>query len=156
MPVLRLDAIHPRLYIGDLEDALKFKGTTVCVAGKSTCARASADFSVLLDDLESVGEDEFRTKMALAARKIHAALNDRSKNKVLVHCYAGINRSASAIVAYALMYTAPRCLVRAVCLKGPAEIIDYIRFKNKTRRDLPAVTNRSFDGYLRRMKYSRF
>ncbi len=144
---MNLPLIHPNLYLGDLEDAKRWPGATVCVAGKATIREGVPTYSVVLDDTLDIDPIRFLRSMEMAAFYIHEAL--MMYPKVLVHCFAGINRSVSALVAYTTIYGPSRCLVRAVgCLRKPRDTIKYIRAMNRRFRDVDTLTNTTFASLL--------
>ena len=142
---VNLPSIHPSLWLGNVVSAANAGGEfdhVVCVAYGETCGAAPIR-SVYADDTfpdaPDVSRDDFEARVKRAAANIHEALE--RGDAVLVHCHAGINRSVSAIVAYAALY-------RGV---GASVSIPYIRAANKSRRDLPALTNRTFERYCSTM-----
>jgi protein-tyrosine phosphatase len=129
--------IHPKLWLGSAEDASSFPGATVCIASPQTCAKAT--YAVVLYDDEATSYESFVYAMVAAARSIDEAL--KRCPFVMVHCHAGINRSVSALVHYAVVY-------RGLNVR---QTITSLRRVNKRRRGLPALTNPSFFKYLLRM-----
>jgi hypothetical protein len=130
--------IHPRLHLGSLEDANLFYGATVCVASEATRRDADADYETHLDDDPRIPFRTFKVAVDDAAKKIDEAIG--SNESVMVHCYAGINRSASALVHYACKY---RGMDRA-------DVVRYITKRN-ARLGRPALTNRTFRAHLTRL-----
>lgn len=58
--------------------------------------------------LRSLDEETFPildTHFPTLLRYIHEALADKPSNAVYIHCYAGINRSATLVIAYACHIT---------------------------------------------------
>lgn len=151
---MNVPLIHPKLYLGSLEDARRLRHLegwcTVCIAGESTMARAQPDYGVLMDDTEEMSAGTFWRAMRLAVACIDEAL--QLHPRVLVHCYAGINRSVSALVAYALARGPYRCVVRALCMRSADDVIKYLRTLNKAKRGVDALTNRTFASLLREKK----
>ena len=135
---MNLPMIHPNLYLGSLEDSKKFHdGATVCVAGRSTIKQARPTYYVELDDDPQINPKQFMKKMIVSAQQINEAL--KLFPKVMVHCYAGINRSVSAI-----------CVYSALTGRGSVDdIIFYIRRENAAKRGLPALTNATFENIIR-------
>ena len=93
---------------------------------------------VIADDTEHMRASEFNAVFSKAADLLHGQLSDPSKKAVYAHCYAGINRSVSMILAYVLRYTHI----------DPVAAIAYIRQVNKEARGMPALTNRTFFHHL--------
>lgn len=148
---MNVPLIHPKLYLGDLEDSKRWRrggvGATVCVAGRHTIEEARPTYAVLLDDRLDVDPVNFDRAMQLAAFYIREAL--MLHPRVLVHCYAGVNRSVSALVAYTKLYGPKRCIVRAVgCLRRPQDTMDYLTTMNARNRGVHTLTNSTFASLL--------
>lgn len=144
---MNVPLIHPKLYLGDLKDAKRWRDATVCIAGAETLREASPTYGIHLEDRVDIDPDVFLRAMVAASACIREAL--MIYPRVLVHCYAGINRSVSALVAYTALYGPKRCLVRAVgCLRTPQDTIDYLRRMNATRRGVATMTNTRFASLL--------
>jgi len=129
--------IHPRLWLGSARDASTFPGATVCIASPQTCTKAT--YAIVLYDDDTTSYESFVYAMVAAARSIDEAL--KRHRVVMVHCHAGINRSVSALVHYAVVY-------RGLNVR---QTMASLRRENKRRRNLPALTNPSFFKYLLRM-----
>ena len=144
---MNVPLIHPKLYLGNLQDAKRWRDATVCIAGTETLKEARPTYGVYMEDRVDIDPVVFARAMRAAAACIREAL--MIYPRVLVHCYAGINRSVSALVAYTSRYGPKRCLVRAVgCLRTPRDTIEYLRMMNGTRRGVATMTNPRFVSLL--------
>ena len=143
MSFVHLPEIHPRLYLGDMRGAhAREWGGVLCTAGCNPPSKSPTTRYEFHDT-----ENEALQSAHLAALHIkNGALllahllrrADREEADVLVHCVAGINRSASTIVAYAINHG-----------WQADDAIAYVRKMNGKRRNVPpdtpsAVTNRVF------------
>lgn len=144
---MNVPLIHPKLYLGDLQDAKRWRDATVCIAGAETLREANPTYGVYLEDRVDIDPDVFLRAMAQATACIRIAL--MLYPRVLVHCYAGMNRSVAALVAYTVVHGPKRCLVRAAgCLRTPQDTIEYLRMMNATRRGVATMTNPRFASLL--------
>ena len=89
---------------------------------------------VRADDTESMTEQEFRDVFTKASDLLNAQLQDPKIKAVYVHCYAGINRSVCAILAWVVRYTT----------KDPKEALEYIARVNLDKRGMETLTNKLF------------
>jgi protein-tyrosine phosphatase len=85
----------------------------------------------------------FSTVFDHAAKLIRDQL--KKKRYVVVHCYAGINRSVTSILRYVQLYTD----------MDWEKARDYIRRQNETRRQTVALTNQTFENYLYELEPSQ-
>ena len=139
---MNVPLIHNKLYLGDLEDAkrlLPLGYATVCIAGDETLRQGRPTYGVYLEDREDIDPTVFKNAMFLSAMYIHEALMHHPR--VLVHCYAGINRSVSALVAYSTIYGPNRYLT-------PSDVIMYLTVMNAKKRGVRTMTNRRFESLL--------
>lgn len=145
---VHLERIHPRLYLSGRGLAQPSRAQpTVCVAGAATtCGYCTAQEQkkgtcAVVDARDTLEQDEsaVRDFANEGADAIARALErtKRTKRPVLVHCAMGVNRSVSAIVAFATRSG-----------WAPADAIAYVRERNDTVRGLPALTNRLFERVL--------
>lgn len=148
---IHLPRIHPLLYLGDRRGAhQRLWGGVLCTAG---CHPRGASPTVRYEfhdtEDESV-QNYWQATMHLknGAMLLHQLLQkgEKENKDVFVHCVAGINRSASTIVAYAVH-------------RGwdVNEAIAYVRERNAERRSVPAdrpsaVSNRVFERILRQSR----
>lgn len=116
----------------------------VCIASEKTCnvcldnpdkCTAIAPFK----DTKDMDRETFRRSVIQAADAIESRLATGAK--VLVNCFAGINRSGASCCMFAVKHRGWR----------PDDAIAYIRFRNKDVRSLPALTNTTFVQFLREM-----
>lgn len=149
---VRLPEIHPRLFIGNVSESKRMLSKEhddspssptrgVCIASERTCSACVEHPETCIaisgfKDSRSMDESKFFEGVGEAADAIHAQLSNG--HSTLVNCYAGINRSASGIVAYAVKYRG----------MTPEAAIDHIRSRNAEARNLPALTNDTFERYL--------
>ena len=158
---IHLPAIHKNLYIGNIHAAKNYRwDAIICTAG---CERGRSVAKELLQNCEFLdtantnyqpkAEAEFfiRTGALLldnALREVQAQSSERQP-MVLVHCRAGMNRSASVIVAYAVGRNK----------QSAKEVIDYIRAQNSKRLRVDpaqaALTNPLFEKIVLNMHWSR-
>tara|TARA_B100001173_G_C15951929_1_gene531806 strand:+ start:632 stop:1129 length:498 start_codon:yes stop_codon:yes gene_type:complete len=152
-------AALPKLSIGDVEICIGNRFSPYCL-DKEHAKRISisavqpkhtdADHLVQFEDGEGhEGADEIeiaKDKIAEGAHMLHNAVNrlQRSKKKdvrkvVIVHCYAGQNRSAAIVSAYAIKKRGWE----------PTKIKNYLRRQVKRQRNVTAVLqNKSFRDIL--------
>ena len=148
--VVSLSEIHPNLYLASHRSAVKIGGKNVAniaIAGESTIKYMKTHNSefrgyVILPDTNNesiITEEVFRKVFDKAADMINKSLNIY-KLKTVVHCYAGINRSSTAIVRYVQRYTDIDW----------RSAVKYIREMNKQRKNkyfpngTPALRNSLF------------
>lgn len=143
MSFVHLPKIHPHLYLGDMRGAhAREWGGVLCTAGCNPPSKSPTmryEFHDTEDEaLQSAHQAALHIKNGalLLAQLLRRA--DRQEADVLVHCVAGINRSASTIVAYAINNG-----------WSADDAIAYVREMNAKRRNVPvdapsAVTNRVF------------
>jgi protein-tyrosine phosphatase len=77
----------------------------ICVASPETCEYCSMSDkfnSYRIHDKADVVADDIKDMIERVVCKMHKKLK---KNKVMVHCHSGRNRSALAILAYCAKYT---------------------------------------------------
>eukprot|EP00438_Fugacium_kawagutii_P026777 Skav207127 [mRNA] locus=scaffold554:12286:13392:+ [translate_table: standard] len=98
-------AVYPGLFIGDVKSAkhyaaLKSHGIThIAVIARSLEAQFPGSFEYLTIDLLDDGTDDLLVHLP----KIFSFIDDALKQehgKVLVHCFAGMSRSVSTVLAY--------------------------------------------------------
>lgn len=147
---VNLKKIHKGLWLGNVaasESMLRTSDNSkhgpklgVCIASERTCQVCVASDRCMavtgFPDSSSLDKESFEYGVDQAASMIHEQLKH---GEVMVNCYAGINRSASAIVAYSVKYRNWNAV----------DAIQYIREMNYKHRDgLPALTNDTFVMYL--------
>ena len=151
---VQLPFIHERLWLGNVDAAREAArpgspfAAAVCVASRQTCAYqregsphvAFYAFDGDIPDSTQMPRAHFEAFARKAAAWIDEALTSNA-GPVLVHCYAGINRSVSAIVAYALLH-------RGLALE---DVLAHVAAQNKTVRQTPILTNPTFLTHLRAM-----
>jgi len=151
MSFVSLKKIHPSLYIGNVDAAQKNIWTHVlCTAGcrhESSNSVTNCPFLDTMDiDRQPVWEAEYHIRNGALLLDIILRKKTNEESTVLVHCQAGMNRSASVIVAYAIGigWTAQ-------------DAIDYVRSQNSTRLQVrpkaAAVTNRVFEFVLQNLTW---
>ena len=120
--IVKMDSIHPNLYMGsrlsaqevidggnlhDQHDAVHKakKFALVCIASNSTCQYCEISSEYARFDMQDKDHknDHFLKEAVKTADHIHRKL--RWKKNVLVHCHAGRNRSALAILVYCARHT---------------------------------------------------
>ena len=150
-----LSEIHPALYIGNVRAAHKTGEWThiLCTAGCESYAHVKnktvcAFYDTTNVSTQPVWEAEFHIRNG--ALILDAILKEKatSKNaKVLVHCHAGMNRSGSVLVAYAI----------GMGWKAD-DAIAYVRRQNSMRLrvepEQAAITNPIFEYILRQLSWS--
>ena len=150
-----LSEIHPALFIGNVHAAQRTGEWTniLCTAGCQTYADDSKKTSCPFYDTtnvktQPVWEAEFHIRNGALILDAILKENAKSENaKVLVHCHAGMNRSGSVIVAYAI----------GMGWKAD-EAIAYVRRQNSMRLHVEpeqaAITNPIFEFILRHLSWS--
>lgn len=113
-------AVYPGLFIGDVKSAkqyaaLKSHGIThIAVVARSLEAQFPGSFEYLTIDLLDDGTDDLLVHLP----KIFSFIDDALKQehgKVLVHCFAGMSRSVSTVLAYLMrMWQVPFPLALAM------------------------------------------
>lgn len=156
MDEVSLSKIHPMLYIGNIKAAGKNHWAHIlCTAGCAQTPNLTVTNCAFLDtvdtNLQKVWEAEYhiRNGALLLDNILRNIQKDSQKAPILVHCHAGINRSASVIIAYAILngWTAENA-------------INYVRSQNAVRFNLDskhhvtAVTNVVFERVLRSMSWN--
>lgn len=153
MTSISLSRIHPFLYIGNVTAAQEPDWTHVlCTAGCRHASGTRVTNCAFLDttdtDAQPVWHAEYhiRNGALLLDKILRDRTGEEAKQSVLVHCQAGMNRSASVIVAYAI----------GIGWKAE-DAIEYIRSQNAIRlRTTPrqaAVTNPLFEFVLLNLKW---
>ena len=64
---MNVPLIHPKLYLGDLQDAKRWRDATVCIAGAETLKEARPTYGIYLEDREDIDPAVFLRAMAIAA-----------------------------------------------------------------------------------------
>ena len=82
---------------------------------------------------------EYINKMLISSNKINNEY--RNKNNILVHCIAGINRSASVIATYLMMY-------QKYTYNDAIILLENVNKK----RFLPVIANRAFRDMLKHIE----
>lgn len=139
--ITHLPDIDGNLYLGSMKTAQ----TPSCVQGMRILCVANGDTCNDCKGTSCAGTldvpDAPMNKAAFDAFTVPGAeLLKKSLDigPTLVHCYAGINRSASVVARYAIDYKGMR----------PHRVLSYIRSQNSRNRLLPALTNTSFESHL--------
>ena len=89
-------------------------------------------------------DDRFFSRQEYPAiKKVMEGLYQRLGNRVLVHCTAGVNRSAT-LIAYSILKDS---------YLGPDEVIAKIKESNYKWRESPALVNPTFVDFLKVNKY---
>ena len=119
---------------------------TICVAGRETCSYLKNHPSkyrayVVAADTTFMNIHQFQRVFDRAAELIRDQLSQG--RYVVVHCYAGINRSVTSILRYMQLYTNKDWKLGR----------DYIRQKNKTKRQTLALNNPTFEHFLLRTRH---
>lgn len=151
-----LPDIDPNLWLGNLDAARRAASgdlpfdAIVCTASTRTCAHAfdatgalrpgSSAFEMDFPDSPYIDEEAFYAFVSRAAAWIHRDLS--RGRRTLVHCYAGMNRSAASVVAYCLLYKKGWTYDRAVA---------YVSARNREERHIRTLTNPTFRDLLRRL-----
>lgn len=120
--IVRLPKIHRNLFLSDMSAAKRVTGSNVskfCVAGRPVSdymredhANMHGNFSrqhdlaatqsyVVAADTLAMSQERFDKIFKLAADYIEQTIHDRF---TLVHCFAGINRSVTSIIAWWILY----------------------------------------------------
>tara|TARA_B100001093_G_scaffold200892_1_gene192990 strand:+ start:3847 stop:4350 length:504 start_codon:yes stop_codon:yes gene_type:complete len=142
-----LDRIHKRLILCSAKGSQMLVGNqfaNITVASKETSRFLITHPSyyraaVWVNDTHNISYRDFVTIFEIASDLLHNALSNKKNLYTALSCYAGINRSTTTV----LMYCIRQGLDFDRCLQ-------YIRFKNRAERGLPALTNTTFERYLRR------
>ena len=150
-----LSEIHPALYIGNVRAAHDTGEWThiLCTAGCETYADVENKTACPFHDttnvkIQPVWEAEFHIRNgALILDAILKKKNISKNAKVLVHCHAGMNRSGSVIVAFAI----------GMGWKAD-DAIAYVRKQNSMRLHVApeqaAITNPVFEFILQHLSWS--
>jgi hypothetical protein len=190
---VRLPKIHPNLFLSSMAAAERVVGSNVskfCIAGKPVSAYMGRDHArhsnsaagrrqlaatqsyVVANDTLAIDQAKFDRIFKLAAQYIQDVIHDRL---TLVHCFAGINRSTTSIIAWWIMFgdKSGRCdysgsdsetdsddsgfdsddsgsYIRTVpgCFTEWTQLRDYIRDLNRQYRNKPALSNPQFEKLL--------
>ena len=139
------------LYVGNRKAPKIFRSAVKSPYVLSTVEPSQSDGGSALSDVQVFFEDEqgdeteedkvLAKKCILrGAQLVDAAI--RKKRRVLVHCYAGQNRSASICAAYLILYRG----------WAPAKAIAHLRHRVEVDREvLDVVQNPCFAKILRRL-----
>ena len=144
VPYAHLPKIAPNLYIGNRYAARRL------ISAYGRCFTISAvkpvgvkpDKEVYFEDGDGTGhretakEERYAQKMIVqGSNHLKAALDTKQRSPVLVHCWAGQNRSAAIICAYAVSHLGWE----------PEKAIRYVRARVKKDRNFTEVMqNRAF------------
>ena len=139
--LVHLPSIHPNLYLGSKDAAQRSECTAnmrvLCVANGDTCDMCTGD--TCAGTFHTPDAMVSREAFDAFSRPASLALRDSlAMGPTLVHCYAGINRSACTIVRYAIEEVG----------MAPEDAIQYVRKMNNQYRRIPALTNPSFTTHL--------
>ena len=144
------------LYVGNRKAPKRFR--TMCRAQHkapyvlSTVTPSNTDGGSALTDEDVFFEDEqggeseedkitARRCIIRGAKLVDAAI--RKRKRVLVHCYAGQNRSASICAAYLILYSG----------WTPSKAIKYVRHRVEVGREvLEVIDNAVFEQILKKLK----
>ena len=118
---MNLSKIHKNLWLGNKKTAVEYMfDTNICTAGESTCnytprSKRTKLRKVIMRDTKDTSFKNFIKHMEQARHYLKQEL-DRG-HTVQLHCYAGINRSCSSIVYYAMTergipFSAARDMIR--------------------------------------------
>lgn len=143
---VHLPKIHPNLYLGNVQaNHMTLDGDgpakySVCVASDRTCGRCSETSDTCeafggFGDTPLMSASDFHETIDKAADAIAKQLQ---RGNTMVNCYAGINRSVASITAYASKHRG----------MGVSDTVNYIRYRNRVKRGLPALTNKTFVKHL--------
>lgn len=113
--------ILPRLYLSDLftaqdEKELQRLGITHVISvlkspvDLPSCIPDTNRMHIRIDD---IGEEAILEYLDDSTEFIRTALNENPKNKVLVHCFQGVSRSATIVCAY-LIATAGMTAIESI------------------------------------------
>jgi protein-tyrosine phosphatase len=89
------------------------------------------------EDNPEISYHDFEDTLGTIVDRVHECLEH--DHNVLVHCRAGINRSAAVVVAYALKY-------RGLKLRAAVKYIEQA--KQQRYRNWPTLTNQTFKQHL--------
>lgn len=129
--------IHHRLFLGSAKEAKQFNFKhRICIASEKTCT--GAEYGIILRDSDKVSRVQFENAMEQARLAITTALQKYPDEPIIVHCFAGINRSVAALVHFAKINNGI----------PPRLSISYLKRMNASKRNLPALTNPTFKRYL--------
>lgn len=186
--IVRLPKIHPNLYLASHAAAKRIDGMNIskfCIAGKSVSdymrehyqdrhghdeeqkkLAATQSYIVAADTL-MMNQRKFNKIFKLAANYIEQSIH---KRKLVVHCYAGINRSTTSIIAWWILYGQYKSnasdtdsdyssgeetdeSVESVesnsrTFTDWTQLRDYIRKMNMRYRGVPALINPRFEQLL--------
>jgi len=152
---LKTTTQHAALYVGNRKAPKKFKAAVKSPHVLSTVEPSLTDGGWSLSDVRVEFEDgqggETEEEKVIARRCIvrGAELVDaaiRKKKRVLVHCYAGQNRSAAICAAYLIMFKG----------MAPGKAIAYVRHRVEVAREvLEVVQNPVFARILKRLTPGR-
>lgn len=141
-----LPYIHEKLYLTSYEGAKKQKGkglAIVAVAFPDTVAYMKdhdADYRayVVAGDDPRMPQEEFNDVFETAGYLLKQQLDRPDIKRVVCHCRAGCNRSATAIMAYVLQHTG----------QDPNKALQHMRSINMRDRGIPALINTTFQRRL--------
>jgi len=145
-----LPLIHPKLHLTSFEGAKRQKGkglAIVAVAFPETVSymkNHDADYRayVIAGDDPRMGQTEFEDVFETAGYLLKQQLDRPNIKKVVCHCRAGCNRSATAIMTYVLQHTN----------QDPNKALQHMRLTNMRERGIPALINTTFQKRLRGLK----
>lgn len=102
---------------------------------------------VPINDSNEIPPDNYFIQILQAVNQFQLISKNNPNNKqqnILVHCTAGINRSA-LVAAVLLWYTTPG---RHYFWPSPTSLIEYMRRLQLLDRSLPLLINKTFENYL--------
>jgi protein-tyrosine phosphatase len=115
--------LRGKLYIGDRRDADTFRGDAIVSLGSSDDSyRTREGIAYLRIVIDDAADEEISKHFEAVSAFIQQHLQEG--HAVLVHCYAGISRSATVCIAYLMKYR-DLSLGQAYCVVQKARDIIY-------------------------------
>jgi len=105
------DLVIEQIYIGSIQSAntsnkMKELGIThIIVVGSELICKFPDEFIYTHIKINDTYDENILEKLDKITENIDSIINNKPDNKILIHCAAGISRSASILIAYLMRYT---------------------------------------------------